>query len=447
MAERSADRLADGQEFGGRPTLVKEVVCPNCWERFAPERVWYISSHPELYGDLLLGENAPRRFLPTRFHPDGRALDPKGSATHRVACPKCHLAIPRVILERPTLFASIFGSPKSGKSYLLATMTHQLRKTLPRTFAMDFSDADPESNAILHGYEDTLFGSGDPDAMVQIAKTEEVGDWYQTVTFGTKEISYPKPFFFQISPIQGHPSAGDPASVARTLCLYDNAGESFQPGADQPSNPVTQHMARAHCLLFVFDPTQEPEFRKAARGTSDDPQMTMSVTSRQEVLLAEAARRVKTYRGLPMTSVHDKPLIVLVAKYDAWQKFVGAGRLEDPWSKHPTKPFSVLRVDALHRISGIIRSKLMQLTPQIVSTAESFVDPSKVFYFPVSSTGAPPKPDEHGNLRHRVGDLNPMWAEVPLLFVISQFVNGLIPFTQTSAKVSERPSAESGVGS
>lgn len=413
--------------------LVKELVCPNCWELFAPERICYISSHPELYGDLLLGENAPRRFLPTRFHPDGRALDPKGSPSHRLACPKCHLPIPRVLLERPTLFASIFGSPKSGKSYLLAAMTHQLRKTLPQSFSMDFSDADPEANTILHGYEDTLFSSGDPDAMVQIAKTEEVGDWYQRVTFGTKEISFPKPFFFQMSPVTGHPSADRVNTVSRTLCIYDNAGESFQPGADQPNNPVTQHMARANCLLFVFDPTQEPEFRRAARGSSEDPQMSMPVTSRQEVLLAEAARRVKTYRGLPMTGLHDKPLVVLVTKYDAWQRLVGGTRLENPWAKHPTRPFCILRTDVIERVSQVIRSKLRQLAPQIVSTAESFIEPAKIVYLPVSATGGPPRPDVNGNLRHRVGDLSPMWTEVPLLYVMSQFVPGLIPFKAREA--------------
>jgi len=420
-------------ELAKPSSLVKEVICPNCWDRFAPERVWYVSSHPDLYGDLLLGENAPRRFLPTRFQPDGRAIDPKGSPTHRLACPKCHLPIPRVLLERPTLFASIFGSPKSGKSYLLAAMTHTLRKTLPQSFAMDFSDADPESNAILHGYEDTLFNSGDPNAMVQIAKTEEVGDWYQRVTTGTTEIFYPKPFFFQMSPVAGHPKADVPATVARTLCLYDNAGESFQPGADQPNNPVTQHMARASCLLFVFDPTQEPDFRKACSATSTDPQMKAAVTSRQDVLLAEAARRVKTYRNLSMTAVHDRPLVVLVTKYDAWQNLLGGARLDNPWRQHSNSRFSVLQIDAIQNASATIRKLLQKLVPQIVSTAESFVDPSRVVYLPVSATGGPPRADEHGNLRHRVSELNPMWTEVPLLYVISQFFPGLIPFQKSTA--------------
>jgi hypothetical protein len=407
---------------------VKEVTCPNCWEKYPPERSLYIATHPDLYGDLLLGEIAPRRFLPTRFHPDGRAIDAKGSPCHRLACPRCHLPVPRVVIERPTVFASIFGSPKSGKSYLLAAMTHRLRKTFPKAFSLDFSDADPEANAILHGYEDTLFGAADSDAFVQIAKTGEVGDWYQTVYFGTKEISYPKPFFFQMSPVGGHPRGGDAINVSRTLCLYDNAGESFQPGADQPHNPVTQHMAKADCLLFVYDPTQEPEFRKAVTMASDDPQMKLPVTSRQDVILAEAARRVKTYRGLPMSGLHDRPLIILVNKYDAWQKLVGGRRLDNPWIPHTSNAFSILQIDVLQKVSQRIRSLLRKLVPQIVSTAESFVEPSQILYLPVSATGGPPTPDSQGNLRHRVRDLRPMWAEVPLLYVLSQTAAGLIPF-------------------
>ena len=57
-----------------QPGLVKEVICPNCWERFPPERTWYVSTDAALYGDPRLGSQERRRFLPTSFHPDGRAL-------------------------------------------------------------------------------------------------------------------------------------------------------------------------------------------------------------------------------------------------------------------------------------------------------------------------------------------------------------------------------------
>lgn len=419
-----------------RQGLVREVVCPNCWERFPPERAWYVATHQDLFGDLRLGDQARRRFLPTRFHPDGRALDAKGSPCHELACPRCHLAVPRVFVERATLFASIFGSPKSGKSYLLAAMIHSLRRIMPKAFAMDFSDADPLANAVLHDYEDTLFATADPQQLVFLKKTDVVGEWYQKVNYGLKEILYPKPFFFQISPVGGHPLAHDPVNAARTLCIYDNAGESFQPGEDRPDNPVTQHMARSSCMMFVYDPTQEPEFRKQLQKVSSDEQVRdTSVLSRQEVLLAEAAKRVKVYRGLHSAALHDRPLLVLVNKYDAWQKLVGDKRLGDPWATHSSGKFSVLRVDAIHRISAMVREVLRTYTPAIVSTAESFVDPRRVLYLPVSATGGAPERTESGGYAHRAGKIRPMWVDVPMLYVLSQYGRsgggtgaGVIPF-------------------
>jgi len=427
--------------------LVKDVVCPNCWERFPPERICYVSIHQDLFGDLRLGPQERRRFLPTRFHPDGRALDPKGSPCHVLACPKCHLSVPRVFVERPASFVSTFGSPSSGKSYILATMTHQLRRVLPSQFAADFSDADPAANAILHGYEDTLFAASDPQAVVRLEKTGEVGDWYQKVSFGRKEILYPKPFFFQISPIGSHPHAPRAAEFGRTLCLYDNAGESFQPGADRPDNPVTQHMAKSGCLMFVFDPTQEPSFRAHLQGLSDDIQVKGGVTSRQEVLLAEAARRVKTYRGLATAARHDRPLVVLVSKFDAWRRLLKVEHLPDPWTRHPSGGFSVLRTDVIRKVSDAVHGLLRRLTPSIVSTAEAFVDPAKIIYIPVSATGGPPERLPDGGLGHRAATIRPLWVEVPMLYVLSQYGSGgaggggIIPY------MAERPAvAGSGNG-
>ncbi|RLS79449.1 MAG: hypothetical protein DWI03_01835 [Planctomycetota bacterium] len=433
-------------------SLVKEVTCPNCWERFPPERVWYVSSHHDLFGDLRLGPNERRRFPPTRFDPEGRALDAKGAPCHELACPRCHLGVPRVFLERPAFFASVFGSPKSGKSYLLASMIHRLRKLLPKSFAIDFSDADPQANAVLHEYEDELFAHGKPDDLVHLKKTDVTGDWYHEVTYGEKRILYPKPFFFQISPVGSHPYAAKPASVARTLCVYDNAGESFQPGADRPDNPVTQHLAKSNCLMFVYDPAQEPEFRKHLQNISEDEQVRdPAVLSRQEVLLAEVARRVKSYRGLAVNARHDRPLLVLVNKYDAWQKLLGRERLPDPWTMHPTGGFAVLRPDMIQGASAAIRQMLHEYMPAVVATAESFVEPSRIVYVPVSATGGPPQRGPDNGYWHRAGSINPMWAEVPMLYALSQFGSGsaaIIPHgvPRSAAADAAKPAVEAGGG-
>ena len=109
---------------------------------FAPDQVLFIAEHDALLGDPLLGAEQMQRFPPGRFTSEGEALDAKGLRCCRMACPKCHLAIPSGLLELEPLFLSILGAPSSGKSYFLTAMTWELRRTLPVNFAIDFADAD-----------------------------------------------------------------------------------------------------------------------------------------------------------------------------------------------------------------------------------------------------------------------------------------------------------------
>ena len=127
-----------------------------------------------------------------------------------------------------------------------------------------------------------------------------------------------------------------------------------------------------------------------------------------------------------MTAFHDRPLIVLVNKFDAWQKLVGDKRLSDPWVCHPSKKFSVLKVETILQVSEKIRQLLQTHSPSIVATAESFVDPKKVIYMPASATGGAPTVMPSGRLAHISGTLKPMWVETPLLYVLSKFVPGLV---------------------
>jgi len=40
--------------------------------------------------------------------------------------------------------------------------------------------------------------------------------------------------------------------VSRVICVYDNAGESFQVGKDSEASPATQHLAKSKALMFLF---------------------------------------------------------------------------------------------------------------------------------------------------------------------------------------------------
>ena len=110
-------------------TLQEELTCLHCWSRCSPDEVLWISEHQELLGDPLLGESAQRRFLPARFTLTGEALDPRGQVCREIACPHCHLPLPRAMLEHPPLLVSIIGTPTCGKSYFLGALTWSLRRT------------------------------------------------------------------------------------------------------------------------------------------------------------------------------------------------------------------------------------------------------------------------------------------------------------------------------
>src|SRR5262249_52980599 len=160
----------------------------------------------ELMGDPILPDE-PLRFLPTRFNLDGLALDARGMTCNTMACPRCHLHIPRVLLENDVTFFSLIGGVGSGKSNFLAAMTWKLRQQLARDFRISFSDGDKEANWVLNRNEEMLFLPDDPNRLTLLEKTRTQGDLYRAVRFSGQQTNLPKPFLFAIHPAAGHPNA------------------------------------------------------------------------------------------------------------------------------------------------------------------------------------------------------------------------------------------------
>ena len=423
-----------------RGGLLDRVTCPHCWDHFAPEKVLWISEHQDLLGDQRLGPEQPQRFLPTRFNVAGEALDAKGFACQQLACPHCHLGLPRPFLELEPLFLSVFGAPASGKSYLLAAMTWELRRILPLDFAVSFSDADPTLNRVLNEYEESLFSSAQGEEFVPLAKlirkTEEQGELYDMVSYGSQAVSYPRPFVFGMQPRQDHPNTAKAAALSRVVCLYDNAGESFQPGKDTTANPVTRHMAQSRALFFVFDPTQDSRFRKqcdARLGPASAKEI-----SRQEPILQEAAARIRRHVGLKQMDKHSRPLIVIVTKCDAWLHLVEQSPCPEPWRQVPSGqsgerkidiPLHALDTGLIEQRSQFVRQVLLTHCPEIVTAAEGFA--SHVTYIPVSAVGWETQvvdgTDGKRSLVIRPEDTAPYWVTVPYLYALCRTVPGLIP--------------------
>ncbi|MFQ5732320.1 MAG: hypothetical protein ACE5KM_10245 [Planctomycetaceae bacterium] len=413
------------------------VTCPHCWHVFPPEETLWVSAHPALNGDARLGGEHQRRFLPTRFDPSGNAIDSHGATCSELACPKCHLLVPRAMFEMRSLFYSILGSPGSGKSHLIATTTWQMRQTMGSDFQLSFSDADPNSNRLLNRSEEQLFFNESPNEFITLPKTEKQGELYDPVHFGDQTVWYPRPFVFSVQPLPSHPRSWDVARLSRAICLYDNAGEHFLPGGHSSISPATQHLTVSRGLIFLFDPTQHVKFREACQGKTSDPQMSAAGWShRQDQVMMEAANRIRTQAGLAQNEKYRRPVVVAMTKLDAWQAVLGenydcrADAYGPILLKNGAGPRDSVGVTLNHRrllhVSSDMRELMSRLAPEFVNGAEGFAE--NVIYIPVSALGhSPTMEPSTGRIGIRPADISPRWAEVPLMYLLSLTSGGLIP--------------------
>jgi hypothetical protein len=216
------------------------------------------------------------------------------------------------------------------------------------------------------------------------------------------------------------------------MCLYDNAGESFLPGKDSASSPVTRHLALSRCIFFLFDPTQDARFRRACQGKSDDPQMAnrnsrlaREVPVRQDTILLEAINRVRRHAGLREDELNQRPLTIVVTKWDSWQKLLPDLTHDDPYAAAPGMPTKVIDAARIERTSQRVREMLTELTPEIVAAAEGFA--KDLTFIPVSAIGrAPEIHPANGSLSVRPKNIAPYWVEVPMLHALSRWSAGLI---------------------
>ena len=337
-----------------------DILCPHCWWKFNYEEILYIAEHPDLVGDPICGSDVQKRFLPEKFTSTGKAIDMKGVPCSDMACPKCHVFIPKIALTKndPMIF-SIVGAPNSGKSFLLTSMIYKLRQILPTRFNISMVDADPKANFMIHDYENTFFFS-DPDTPVSLNKTEEQGDLYNKVIFDDVVINLPKPIFLQMSRMD----ADDEADITKTIVMYDNSGESFQPGKDTINNPATLHLGHSESIFYLFDPLQHPLFKSMISKSGGKQVEKTSLASRQEILLDEMVNRIE--KNTNAVRPFNKSIYILVTKYDLWKNLLNLEIEGNPWEMNENGTFC-LQKDELYNTSLAVRS----IIEKSLSTARS----------------------------------------------------------------------------
>ena len=407
-------------------SLLPLVTCPTCWNRFPPEEILWVATHGSLMGDSRAGAAEYRRFLPTLFTVDGRALDEKGEACQELACPRCHAIVNRGLLEMEPLFLSILGAPSSGKSFYLATMIHSVGAILSKQFHLRFENAAPRANQLMTEYVKTLFDYEDHTKLVKLEKTDRTGKWYYETYVGEQDLLMSRPYLYSVQPDETHPLHGHRREVSRMVCLYDNAGEHFLPGAVTSQTPVIDHMAKSEALLFIYDPTQESSFRRACRACSDpslDPQLESVITTYPQAdVLSEAASRVRQLTSMPATEKFDRPLIVIVHKFDAWRPLLKRSpKALDDVIRAGHDGVSCLQLDVLMEVSRDIEELLMEHASSIVTAARGFA--SEVVFIPVTATGRSPivaGTDSNGrvDLRFDPSQIAPRWVELPVFYAL-----------------------------
>ncbi|MEG2075988.1 MAG: GYF domain-containing protein, partial [Victivallaceae bacterium] len=288
----------------------KRIVCPHCWHEFYAGNMLYISQHPELVGDPVVPEGQ-LRFIPKHFTKNGLAVDARGMECPDMACPRCHLRIPQIVADLNTLFFSVVGAPASGKSYFITTMINSLRHHLPEQFGISFVDADPINNVEINNYESRLFLSDTPNELVALEKTQMTGGMYDNIIWENREVNLPKPFIYQLRKFDYQNNRQKNFGVV----FYDNAGEHFQPGNDDFNNPGTQHLSLSDGIVFLFDPTLDPRFRKyiASETNSADERIKMQ---NQNILLSEMLSRLRRRRAIGFSDKYTRPLLIAISKYD-----------------------------------------------------------------------------------------------------------------------------------
>jgi hypothetical protein len=84
-----------------------------------------------------------------------------------------------------------------------------------------------------------------------------------------------------------------------------------------------------------------------------------------------------------------------------------------------------LNLDRIRQVSTTVESLLQSLCPEIVAAAQGFA--RELTFIPVSATGRGPEVDPvTGSLGIRPRNIDPYWAEVPILFALSQWARGLV---------------------
>jgi len=215
-----------------RGGLLGRVTCPHCWEHFRAEKVLWILS-TRLLGDQRLGPEQPQRFLRRGSTSPAKPSMPKASPASSLPAalsPGCAASL----LELEPLFLSVFGAPASANRSSGGDDMGACAASCRSISPSHFPTRSP-LNRVLNEYEESLFSS--VGRRIRSARETDSQDrraggacttW---CPYGSQAVISASLRIWNAAK-NGSPERGQASTLSRVVCLYDNAGESFQPGKD-----------------------------------------------------------------------------------------------------------------------------------------------------------------------------------------------------------------------
>ncbi|MEM7672551.1 MAG: hypothetical protein AAF212_04345, partial [Verrucomicrobiota bacterium] len=353
-AESQVDPLIEDAGWFREP---QPYFCPSCWERFGLGSVMNIDTVMTEEGDPVLGPGHAPRFWPQAFDESGVALSPSGQPSYDMACPHCRRKLPVGYCDTPHHIFSLVGAPGAGKSYYLSVLINILQKTLFNKFGVIFRDEDPAGNVLLNEMKNQIFSAVTREEAI-LDKTTFEGKMYDQAMRRGRSVSLPKPFVYTLS---GKELSEHNAS----LILYDNAGEHFQPNIDIEASPGALHVAHSSVLLFLFNPTTHPGFRKALSYVPDPQLRQAGVRDQQDILLSEMEGRIKRLKNIHASKRVDTPLGIIIGKADIWGRLIDWNSFQDPVVD------GTISEHAVAHNSEILRELMLEHAPGVVANAEA----------------------------------------------------------------------------
>jgi hypothetical protein len=126
---------------------------------------------------------------------------------------------------------------------------------------------------------------------------------------------------------------------------------------------------------------------------------------------------------MPVTEKFDRPLIVIVHKFDAWRPLLRSSpNALDDVIRAGQNGVSCLHLDVLMEVSRDIEKLLLEHGPSIVTAARGFA--SEVVFIPVTATGRSPivaGSDANGrvDLLFDPSQISPRWVELPEFYCVN----------------------------